>query len=97
MGGSLVDERGHNPIEPATFGLPVICGPYMQDFHEITLSLIKSGGAIQVKTPQELEESLAELLSSDETRQQFGDAAKNCVLQQRGVINKHLAVIQTLL
>ena len=97
VGGSLVDERGHNPIEPATFGLPVICGQYMQDFHEITLSLIESGGAIQVKNPKELEEALMTILTSGEVRQRYGEAAKNCVVQQRGVVNKHLEYLQTLL
>jgi 3-deoxy-D-manno-octulosonic-acid transferase len=97
LGGSLVSEGGHNPIEPAILGKPVLFGPYMQDFREIALSLIKEGGGEQVNDSETLKHALEYLLSSEELRHKRGVAAKNCVIKQRGVIEKHLKMLQTLL
>ncbi len=97
VGGSLVQKNGHNPIEPATMGLPVIFGPNMQDFSEIADALINSGGATKVSGKQELCEVLSSLLSSVELRTKQGKAAEQCVKSQRGVIDKHLKLIDQLL
>ena len=97
VGGSLVDEGGHNPIEPAILGIPVLFGPYMQDFQEIAVSLIKAGGGEQVNDSGSLQHALELLLDSKELIYQRGISAKYCVLQQRGVIKKHLEILQTLL
>jgi len=97
VGGSLVEEGGHNPIEPAIFGIPVLFGPNMHDFHEIAASLINSGGGEQVCDSQTLQFSLESLLSSEKLRHKRGTAAKACVFKQRGVVNRHLELLQTLL
>jgi len=97
LGGSLVSEGGHNPIEPAILGIPVLFGPSMQDFHEIAASLIKEGGGEQVNNSETLKCALEPLLSSKELRRKRGAEAKNCVFKQRGVIEKHLEMLQTLL
>ena len=54
VGGSLVDFRGHNPLEPAAFSKPVLFGPFMSDFREIAAMLIRSGGAIQVNDAKDI-------------------------------------------
>lgn len=97
VGGSLVKKGGHNPIEPATMGLPVIFGPNMQDFSEIADALINSGGATEVSGRYDIAELLNALLSSQELRTRQGQAAQLCVESQRGVINKHLELISQLL
>jgi 3-deoxy-D-manno-octulosonic-acid transferase len=97
LGGSLVSEGGHNPIEPAILGIPVLFGPNMQDFMEIAVSLIKEGGGEQINDPETLKRSLASLLTSKELRRKRGAAAKNCVIRQRGVVDEHLELMQTLL
>ena len=97
IGGSLVDEGGHNPIEPAMQGIPVLFGPYMQDFHEIAVSLMKAGGAEQVTDSQTLQHAIEPLLLSEELRNKRGNEAKHCVSLQRGVIEKHLEILQLLL
>ena len=48
VGGSLVEQGGHNPIEPAVVGVPVLFGPHMEDFAEIAADLLAAGGAIRV-------------------------------------------------
>ncbi|MCP4342834.1 MAG: 3-deoxy-D-manno-octulosonic acid transferase [Desulfobulbaceae bacterium] len=97
VGGSLVKKGGHNPIEPATMGLPVIFGPNMQDFSEIADALIQAGGATEVSGHHELAKILNSLLTTKELRTRQGQAAQQCVEGQRGVINRHLELISQLL
>src|SRR5690606_14588972 len=58
VGGSLVPTGGQNPIEPAAFGKPILFGPHMENFHEIAKSFVDSYAALQVSSPQELEQRL---------------------------------------
>lgn len=97
VGGSLVKKNGHNPIEPATMGLPIIFGPNMQDFSEIADALVNCGGATEVSGHHNLTELLDKLLTSQDLRTRQGRAAQLCVESQRGVINKHLELISQLL
>jgi 3-deoxy-D-manno-octulosonic-acid transferase len=97
VGGSLVRRGGHNPIEPATVGLPVFFGPNMQDFREIADALIACGGATKVSDHLELATHLVKLLTSKELRTKQGHAAQKCVKSQRGVIDKHIELIRQLL
>lgn len=96
VGGSLVKKGGHNPIEPAIMSTPVIFGPHMEDFSEIAFDLVCSGGAEQVRNSQEMTAILNQWTQSQDLRRQKGQAAKNCVNKQRGVIKKHIELIQSL-
>ena len=49
VGGSLVDAGGHNILEPAVFGKPIVFGPHMQNFAEIARTFLDNGAAIQVR------------------------------------------------
>jgi 3-deoxy-D-manno-octulosonic-acid transferase len=97
VGGSLVKRGGHNPIEPAAMGVPVLFGSDMEDFSEISAMLINAGGGIQVATQTELTEHLTRLVESADLRQQCGQAAQNCIAGQRGVIGRHLELIERFL
>ncbi len=93
VGGSLVRQGGHNPIEPAVMGIPVIFGPHMQDFSEIADALLSSGGATEVSGQSDLAELIKRLLTSADMRAAQGLAARQCIEKQRGVIAKHLELI----
>src|SRR5579862_2140898 len=70
VGGSLVPAGGHNPLEPAQFGVPVLMGPHYENFRDIVEALRKKE-AIRIVTPDQLEPALAEVLSgSPEVRTQ---------------------------
>lgn len=97
IGGSLVKKGGHNPIEPAIMATPVLFGPHMEDFIEISQSLITSGGAFEVGNSREMSVILKELLASEVLRKEKGLAAKRFVQQQQGVIRRHLKLIHQLL
>ncbi len=63
VGGSLVDQGGHNILEPAVFGKAIVFGPHMQNFSEIARAFLERDAAIQVRTPRELEHALLGLLN----------------------------------
>ena len=75
VGGSLVDIGGHNILEPAVFGKPIVFGPHMQNFAEIAETFLPAGAAVQVSSGRELEDALIELLS-DARRRGRGSATR---------------------
>lgn len=97
VGGSLVDVGGHNILEPAVFGKPIVFGPHMQNFAEITETFLTNGAACQVQSDRELEEVLLSLLGDPVRRARLGAAARALVEANRGAKAKSLAVITELL
>ena len=97
VGGSLVDAGGHNILEPAVFGKPIVFGPYMQNFAEIARTFVDNGASIQIRSPRELETALLELLSDPVRRASLGAAARALVEANRGARGKSLAVIAQVL
>ena len=97
VGGSLVDHGGHNILEPAVFGKPVIFGPHMQNFKEIAEAFLTNGAAIQVRSDQELDDTILALVRDPVHRARLGAAARALVEANRGAKGKTLAVIGDLL
>jgi len=97
VGGSLVDSGGHNILEPAVFGKPIVFGPYMQNFAEIAAAFLDNGAAVQVRNDRELETALLALLADPVRRASLGAAARALVEANRGARAKSLAVIAQLL
>ncbi len=96
VGGSLVDSGGHNILEPAVFGKPIIFGPYMQNFAEIARTFLDNDAAIQVRSARELESVLSGLLGDPVRRARLGAAARALVEANRGARTKTLAAIAQL-
>jgi 3-deoxy-D-manno-octulosonic-acid transferase len=97
VGGSLVDAGGHNILEPAVFGKPIVFGPYMHNFAEIARTFLDNRGAVQVHSGAELETTIVELLSDPVRRAGLGAAARALVEASRGAKAKTLAAIAELL
>jgi 3-deoxy-D-manno-octulosonic-acid transferase len=97
VGGSLVDAGGHNILEPAVFGKPIVFGPYMHNFTEIARTFLDHGAAVQVKAGRELEPVLVNLLGDPVRRATLGAGARALVEANRGARNKSLAAIAQLL
>jgi 3-deoxy-D-manno-octulosonic-acid transferase len=97
VGGSLVDHGGHNIIEPAVHGKPIVFGPYMQNFAEIAEAFLKSQAAIQVADAAELREVCARLASDPVERARLGAAARALVEANRGAKSRTLQAIDGLL
>jgi 3-deoxy-D-manno-octulosonic-acid transferase len=96
VGGSLVDHGGHNLLEPAIFGKPIVFGPHMQNFREIADAFVTQGAAVQVRSGGELEEVMLALLTDPVRRARMGAAARALVEANRGAKEKTLAVIADL-
>lgn len=96
VGGSLVQQGGHNPIEPALYGVPVLFGPHMDDFSEIAHELVSCQGG-KVVTEDFLTETLLSLLADTKKRALMGQAAQDMVERHRGGVQRHIRVIQKLL
>ena len=97
VGGSLVDSGGHNILEPAIFGKPIVFGPHMQNFKEIATAFLSNGAAIQVQSDRELEEVMLTLVTDPVRRARHGAAARALVEANRGAKDKTLTVIAELL
>ena len=97
VGGSLVDHGGHNILEPAIFGKPIVFGPHMQNFREIADAFVTNGAAVQVQSERELEEVVLTLVADPVRQARLGAAARALVAANRGAKDKTLAVLADLL
>jgi 3-deoxy-D-manno-octulosonic-acid transferase len=97
VGGSLVDAGGHNILEPAVFGKPIVFGPHMDNFAEIAETFLANGAAIQVRSDRELEQTLVTLMGDPVRRARLGAAARALVEANRGALNRTVAVLADLL
>ena len=97
VGGSLADHGGHNILEPAIFGKPIIFGPHMQNFREIAEVFVLNDAAIQVHTERELDNAILSLVRDPVQRARLGAAARALVEANRGAKDKTLAVLGELL
>jgi 3-deoxy-D-manno-octulosonic-acid transferase len=97
VGGSLVDTGGHNVLEPAVFGKPIVFGPHMHNFKEIAEAFIAHDAAVQISSARGLEDALLALLTDPVRRARLGAAARALVESHRGAKEKSLAVIAQIL
>lgn len=97
VGGSLVPAGGHNILEPAVFGKPIVFGPHMQNFAEIAETFLRNGAALQVRTDRELEETMVGLMRDPVRRARLGAAARALVEANRGARDRTLAAIAAVL
>ena len=97
VGGSLVPVGGHNLLEPAALGVPVITGPHTQNGAEIARLLIEAGGALEVVDAAALAEAARELLTDPALRERMGGRGRRFVEAHRGSLARLLALIEPLL
>lgn len=94
VGGSLVSTGGHNPIEPALFGKPILFGDHMDNFREIRDIFIREKAALEVQDSQSLEYELRRLLASPSERGILGENARGLLDKNRGAAQRTLKEIQ---
>ena len=97
VGGSLVAIGGHNLLEPASFGLPVLTGPSYFNARDIARLLFIQGAALQVGNARELAAALAQLLADPALRQRMGAIGRHVVESNRGSVARLLELIESLL
>jgi 3-deoxy-D-manno-octulosonic-acid transferase len=97
VGGSLADYGGHNILEPAVFGKPIVFGPHMHNFREIAEAFLANHAGVQVPSERALEEELRNLVADPVRRAGLGAAARALVEANRGAKDKTMDVLTDLL
>jgi 3-deoxy-D-manno-octulosonic-acid transferase len=97
VGGSLVPWGGHNPLEPAAWGCPVLFGPHMENFGEMAEAFLARGGAIRVADAAALGATVRALLADPQRRESLGRAAAGVLAEHRGAAGGIVRAIEALL
>jgi 3-deoxy-D-manno-octulosonic-acid transferase len=109
VGGSLVERGGHNPLEPAQFGVPVVMGPHYENFRDIVAKM-KAADAIRivgmrptedaissrekaVDLREELETAFVELLTDREAARAMGERGRRVFEEQQGATGRAVEAI----
>ncbi|MGH1372411.1 MAG: lipid IV(A) 3-deoxy-D-manno-octulosonic acid transferase [Cellvibrionaceae bacterium] len=95
MGGTWVDNGGHNFIEPAAWSKPMFSGSSLFNFAEVSRLLIEAGGLEVVETPEQLAASALRVLGDPAQMTQMGQSAKRVADDNRGALQRLLGAIDT--
>lgn len=88
VGGSLVPSGGHNLLEPASFGCPVLFGKHTHNFVLMSELLLEHGGGKRIDDPENLYIVLKELLSDPDRLEKMGEHSKTFVETNSGAVNR---------
>ncbi len=94
IGGSLVPTGGHNILEPALYLKPVLFGPHMSNFREISKHFLEQQAAVQVGNGSELGEKFLELLRDADARRRMGESGYAILASNRGAVQKILGRVK---
>jgi 3-deoxy-D-manno-octulosonic-acid transferase len=97
VAGSLVPVGGHNLLEPAALGLPLVSGPHVFNAQEIADMFVDKGACRLVRDSAELAAEVGRLLSDPETASRQGDAGRAILERNRGALARLMAMIEPLL
>jgi 3-deoxy-D-manno-octulosonic-acid transferase len=97
VGGSLVAKGGHNPLEPAQFGVPVMMGPSHENFRDVVERMQRADGIRILKNVEELEPALIELLKDRAIPTAMGERGREVFEAQAGATQRTVDALLTLL
>jgi 3-deoxy-D-manno-octulosonic-acid transferase len=90
IGGSFIRNGGQNPLESFAVGVPVILGPHMFHFEEITALALERGAARQVPDAASLDRAVALYLAQPDLRAAAGAAALSLIRDNQGALDRTL-------
>ena len=96
VGGSLANRGGHNALEPAAVGVPMLMGESTYNNPAICQALAESGALLKVTDAQQIESACQKWLDNPEQRKLAGDAGKQVLTVNSGAIQKTLGVLEML-
>jgi len=96
VGGSLIPWGGHNLLEPAALAKPVLSGPNLSEFREISQLMSDTGGLIKVENETVLADTIIKLFNDKNLCEQIGLAALEVVEKHRGATQKILEQVKRL-
>ncbi len=94
VGGTLLPVGGHNVLEPAAAGIPVVFGPHVEHTQEAAQALLACGGGFQVEDAASLEEVLGRLFGTTEASASAGRSAQALVHSWQGATQRTLAYLE---
>ena len=97
VGGSLVPIGGHNLLEPAALGLPVVIGPYVYNAQEIADMFVELGACRMIDDAAGLADAIGELLADPERAASVGRKGLRIVQQNRGALDRLLGLLDPLI
>jgi 3-deoxy-D-manno-octulosonic-acid transferase len=97
IGGSLVPTGGHNPLEPAVWGVPVLSGPHVFNFAEVYEEMVEAGGARLVADGDELRVATAAWLDEPDFAAAAGSAGREVVERNRGATSRTVSALLALI
>nr|WP_298414113.1 lipid IV(A) 3-deoxy-D-manno-octulosonic acid transferase [uncultured Halomonas sp.] len=97
VGGSLVPVGGHNLLEPASQGIPVLSGPELANFEDVATVLRKANALIEVASASALGEALIALMDDPEERRRRGEAGRAAISANAGALQRTLTGLDRLL
>ncbi len=97
VGGSLVPKGGHNILEPLAWGKPVLFGPYMNNFQDISQLVEREGVGIKVRNEKELREKLKLLLEHPALGEEIKRKAEALMNRMQGAGDRYAHFIHNLL
>ena len=92
VGGTLVPVGGHNLLEPAALGLPVLVGPHLENVRDVAEMMHEAGALTQVQDPDTLAAAAAWLFGDPATRRSIGGVAREKVAENRGALERALSL-----
>lgn len=96
VGGSLVKVGGHNMLEPAALHKPILTGPHLYHFVDISQQLFLAKGMQVVQHPEALQKALLALFNDEDARRRMGENAYNVVAQNRGALQCQLGLVKAM-
>ena len=97
VAGSLVPIGGHNLLEPAALGVPVITGPYNFNARDIADLFVEMGACLKVESPEELADVVSRLLADPDEAARLGHAGLQVLEKNRGALQRLLVLLEPLL
>ena len=97
VGGSLFSVGGHNLLEPASLGRPVITGPILYNVEEISSQLMVNGGLVIVNDSSELSETIITLFDNSSTIDTMVSGAMKVMKDNKGAIKNIMQLIKPLI
>ena len=93
VGGSMIAAGGHNILEAAVIGTPIMFGPYMANFKDITEGALRQNAAIQCQNNSEVMRTIIALYADSTYRQSLAEKGKTFVRQNQGAITGILDIL----
>jgi len=97
VGGSMGEVGGHNALEPAALGIPLLLGPNMDNARDIAAKLLHCGAALQVTGQEEFKQAAEKILTDDNLAKTMGRCGQNLVDQNKGALDLTIKAIGKLL